>query len=66
MNAGDTKTKSALYNHNFRWSKCIRNYFRRTEGKLKAILFKSKLELIDDKKAILIDKIKYIIIEMVY
>jgi len=34
--------------------------------KLKAILLKSKLELMDDKKAILIERIKNVIIEMVH
>jgi YesN/AraC family two-component response regulator len=33
---------------------------------LKAILFKSKLELMDDKKAILIERIKCVIVEMVH
>lgn len=33
---------------------------------LKAILFKSKLELMDDKKAILIERIRCVIIEMVH
>lgn len=34
--------------------------------KLKAILFKSKLELMDDKKAILIERIKVVIVEMIH
>jgi len=34
--------------------------------KLKAILLKSKLELMDDKKAILIERIKNVIVEMVH
>ena len=34
--------------------------------KLKAILLKSKLELMDDKKAILIERIKAVIVEMVH
>ena len=34
--------------------------------KLKAILLKAKLELMDDKKAILIEKIKNVIVEMVH
>lgn len=34
--------------------------------KLKAILLKSKLELMDDKKAILIERIKGVIVEMVH
>ena len=34
--------------------------------KLKAILLKSKLELMDDKKAILIERIKTVIVEMVH
>lgn len=34
--------------------------------KLKVILLKSKLELMDDKKAILIEKIKNVIVEMVH
>ncbi len=34
--------------------------------KLKVILLKSKLELMDDKKAILIERIKNVIIEMVH
>lgn len=33
---------------------------------LKAMLFKSKLELMDDKKAILIERIKCVIVEMVH
>ena len=35
-------------------------------NKLKAILLKSGLELMDDKKAILIEKVKNIIIEMIH
>lgn len=34
--------------------------------KLKAILLKAKLELMDDKKAILIERIKNVIVEMVH
>ena len=34
--------------------------------KLRAILFKSKLELMDDKKAILIERIKAVIVEMIH
>ena len=34
--------------------------------KLKALLLKSKLELMDDKKAILIERIKGVIVEMVH
>ncbi len=34
--------------------------------KLKAILFKSKLEFMDDKKAILIERIKRVIVEMIH
>lgn len=33
---------------------------------LKVILFKSKLELMDDKKAILIERIKCVVVEMVH
>lgn len=35
-------------------------------AQLKAILIKSKLELMDDKKAILIERIKSVIVEMVH
>lgn len=34
--------------------------------KLRAIIFKSKLELMDDKKAILIERIKAVIVEMIH
>jgi YesN/AraC family two-component response regulator len=34
--------------------------------KLKAILLKSKLELLDDKRAILIERIKAVIVEMIH
>jgi AraC-like DNA-binding protein len=35
-------------------------------GELKAVLFKSGLELMDDKKAMLVEKIKNVIVEMVH
>jgi AraC-like DNA-binding protein len=44
----------------------LENITARQREKLKAILLKSKLELMDDKKAILIERIKAVIIEMVH
>lgn len=42
------------------------NMTEEQRGKLKSLLLKSKLELMDDKKAILIERIKAVIIEMVH
>ena len=44
----------------------LENITVKQREKLKAILFKSKLELMDDKKAILIERIKCVIVEMVH
>ena len=42
------------------------NITEKQRGKLKAILLKSGLELMDDKKAILIERIKNVVVEMVH
>lgn len=44
----------------------LENITNKQREKLKFILLKSKLELMDDKKAILIERIKAVIIEMVH
>ncbi|MBC7913352.1 MAG: helix-turn-helix transcriptional regulator [Pyrinomonadaceae bacterium] len=44
----------------------LENVTMEQREKLKAILLKSKLELMDDKKAILIESIKNVIVEMVH
>jgi AraC-like DNA-binding protein len=44
----------------------LENITDKQREKLKTILLKSKLELMDDKKAILIERIKAVIVEMVH
>ena len=44
----------------------LENITAKQRQQLKVILYKSKLELMDDKKAILIERIKCVIVEMVH